>query len=124
MPGKKRGALRRRCPHSLRGLHSTLAVSAGATAEAVAASLGHASFATTVRHYVAPSVLERAGSERVLAVLAPAPPAIRPDLAQLVTGLSREERAQLASLLAADADAGAVRSEAPAKTDRTRKRAR
>ena len=96
-------------------------MSAGATAEAVAASLGHASFSTTARHYVAPSVLERAGSERVLAVLEPASPAVpapRPDLAQLLTRLSAEERAQLASLLAADA----VRSEGPVAADRSRKK--
>ncbi len=44
--------LPRVCPHSLRGLHSTLAVSAGCTSGAVASALGHGSFAITAKHYV------------------------------------------------------------------------
>jgi integrase len=39
-------------PHSLRGLHATLASGFGATSHAVAAALGHTSFALTARHYV------------------------------------------------------------------------
>ena len=43
-------------PHSLRGTHSTLARAAGATAEIVAAALGHASTAVQDQHYVADGV--------------------------------------------------------------------
>lgn len=69
------GALCRRagvpvvCPHGLRGLHSTLALGAGATSEAVAAALGHGSFAMTQRHYVAPGVVEAAAAARVAGAL-------------------------------------------------------
>ena len=40
--------------HSLRGLHSTLALEAGATSGAVAAALGRGSFQITAKHYAAP----------------------------------------------------------------------
>lgn len=43
-------------PHSLRGTHSTLARAAGATAEIVAAALGHASTGMQDAHYVADGV--------------------------------------------------------------------
>lgn len=42
------------CPHSLRGLHATLALRGGTSAAAVAAALGHASFEVTARHYAQP----------------------------------------------------------------------
>lgn len=61
--------IKKYCPHSLRGLHSSLALEGGATTHQVAASLGHASFSTTARHYADPSVLENARSRRVVAVL-------------------------------------------------------
>jgi integrase len=51
--------------HSLRGLHSTLALEAGATSGAVAAALGHGSFQITARHYAAPGTLERVRSRLV-----------------------------------------------------------
>ena len=38
------------CAHSLRGLHATLALDGGATADAVARALGHGSFSMTARH--------------------------------------------------------------------------
>jgi integrase len=64
---------RRRVPeitsHSLRG-HATLATERGSTGQAVAAALGHTSFAvTTSRHYVAPGVVERAAQRRVGEIL-------------------------------------------------------
>lgn len=41
------------CAHAMRGLHSTLAIEAGATGHLVAAALGHTSFeAVTEQHYV------------------------------------------------------------------------
>lgn len=51
--------------HSLRGLHSTLAIEAGATSTAVAAALGHGSFQITAKHYAAPGVIDRARSKSV-----------------------------------------------------------
>src|SRR5262249_28009512 len=45
------------CSHSLRGLHSTLALEAGATPHLVAAALGHSNFRVTARHYAEPSTL-------------------------------------------------------------------
>ena len=46
------------CAHALRGGHSTLAVNAGVSPEAVAEELGHESFATTQRHYLAEGTME------------------------------------------------------------------
>ena len=51
--------------HSLRGLHSTLALEAGATSSAVAAALGHGSFQITAKHYAAPGTVERVRSKAV-----------------------------------------------------------
>lgn len=51
--------------HSLRGLHSTLALEAGATSSAVAAALGHGSFQITAKHYAAPGTVERMRSKAV-----------------------------------------------------------
>lgn len=52
------------CTHSLRGLHATLSVSAGMSGEHVAASLGHASFAITAKHYADGSAIaDRATAE-------------------------------------------------------------
>ncbi len=45
-------------PHALRGLHSSLALVAGATSQHVAAALGHASFSTTSRHYATRESIE------------------------------------------------------------------
>jgi integrase len=56
-------------PHSLRGLHATLASGFGATSHAVAAALGHTSFVVTARHYVDRDILERARSRRSREVL-------------------------------------------------------
>ena len=52
------------CPHSLRGLWATLAVESGQACEAVAAALGHGSFATTSKHYATPSSVHSAQSDR------------------------------------------------------------
>lgn len=45
------------CAHSLRGLHATLALRQGVSPQAVAAALGHGSFAVTARHYAEPTQL-------------------------------------------------------------------
>ena len=57
------------CAHSLRGLHSTLALGAGVTADAVASALGHGSFAITARHYAAPGSVDSAATSRVAGIL-------------------------------------------------------
>ncbi len=46
------------CPHALRGLHSSLALAAGATTHSVAQALGHASFSTTAKHYATPDSID------------------------------------------------------------------
>jgi len=53
------------CTHALRGQHGSEATRAGITGHAVAAALGHASFSTTVAHYLAPGTAEAARSQRV-----------------------------------------------------------
>lgn len=62
-------AVRRVCPHGLRGTHSTLAVNAGATAHLVAAALGHAGPAITRAHYIAPGSEDRAAADQLMARL-------------------------------------------------------
>lgn len=57
------------CPHSLRGLYATLAVESGAVSDAVAASLGHGSFAMTERHYAQHAAVSGARTARVLSML-------------------------------------------------------
>lgn len=57
------------CPHSLRGLHSTIAIERGATSSLVAEALGHTSFAITARHYVNADVLANAKTRKVKAIL-------------------------------------------------------
>jgi integrase len=55
--------------HSMRGLHSTLALDAGVTGQAVAASLGHESTATTMQSYASPDAVSTARQRRALTVL-------------------------------------------------------
>lgn len=67
--------------HSLRGLHSTLALEAGATSGAVAAALGHGSFQITAKHYAAPGTVDSVRTRRVEQALSSA--AAAPDDATL-----------------------------------------
>jgi site-specific recombinase XerD len=60
------------CPHSLRGLHATLAIEEGATSEAVARALGHTSFAMTAKHYATPDSVVNARVARAGHFLTPA----------------------------------------------------
>lgn len=94
----QRAGIREYCPHSLRGLHSSLALVAGATSHQVAASLGHASFATTAKHYADPSAIENSRSKRLLA-------AMKPDagdkLAEALDEMTSEQKARLLELLTA-----------------------
>ncbi len=55
--------------HSMRGLHSTLAMDAGVTGHVVAASLGHESVSTTVQSYANPEAVAGAQQRRTLTVL-------------------------------------------------------
>lgn len=92
------------CPHSLRGLNATLALEAGATAHHVAAALGHASFATTARHYADASTVANASLRRVADLLASEPelaPASAPDLGQLARLLRQHLSAPQLQLLCA-----------------------
>ena len=106
----KRAGVSQVCPHSLRGLHATLAISAGATSHAVASALGHGSFAITARHYADPGAVSGAKTRTVVDALVTAPPtpsapeAERPprslsDLDALVGKLSDEQIAHLRQLL-------------------------
>ena len=100
----ERANLPRVCPHSLRGLHSSLAVAAGCTSGVVASALGHGSFAITAKHYVDPDTLRNSTVRRVADALsgeaAPEPRtppegrAPAPLLEQL-RALSKQERAAL-----------------------------
>lgn len=80
--------------HSLRGLHSTLALEAGATSSAVAAALGHGSFQITAKHYAAPGTMERMRSRVVEETLGGAVAETDEDLsgadpAELVSAIQR-----------------------------------
>lgn len=57
------------CPHALRGLHSSLALAAGATTHNVAQALGHASFSTTARHYATPESVANGRAKNFAAAL-------------------------------------------------------
>ena len=104
-------AVPRVCSHSLRGLHSTLALAAGATPHLVAAALGHSSFRVTERHYAEPSTLHNSRARRVIGALgeepspshklpsAAMPPRSDLDMASLLGGLTEEQRNSLRSLL-------------------------
>ena len=59
------------CPHSLRGLHATLALEEGATSDAVARALGHTSFAMTARHYASADSVINARVARAGQLLTP-----------------------------------------------------
>ena len=61
------------CPHSLRGMHATLALEGGATGDAVAKALGHGSFEMTKTHYASASSVANNESGRVAAALAGVP---------------------------------------------------
>ncbi len=65
----ERANVPRVCPHSLRGLHATLALDAGATSGMVAHALGHGSFAITAKHYATAESVEGSRLARVSAAL-------------------------------------------------------
>jgi integrase len=92
------------CTHSLRGLFATLGVQSGAVTHAVAATLGHGTFAVTQRHYAQPDAVANVQTARVAALLSTEPSGAS------LTGLSAEQilarldpstLTQLAALLSA-----------------------
>ena len=79
------------CPHSLRGLHATLAIEEGATSESVARALGHTSFAMTAKHCASADSVANARASKTSQVLC-----VDPDpLTALLHSLSPEQRAEL-----------------------------
>src|SRR5262249_23133481 len=62
---------RRICPHSLRGLHATLAIEEGATGDVVARALGHTNFSITAKHYASADSVINARLARASQALAP-----------------------------------------------------
>jgi integrase len=93
----REAGIREVCPHSLRGLHSTLALAAGATTHAVAANLGHGSFSVTQRHYADPSTVENARLRQVVATLRTG--GLPSGLEAEIAALSEEQRHVLRKLL-------------------------
>lgn len=112
------------CTHSLRGLFATLGVQSGAVTHAVAATLGHGTFAVTQKHYAQPDAVTNAQTARVSALLAGEPQLVAAPNA--VSGMSAEQllalldegtRAKLAALLNASSSA-AENAGAPLRTAR------
>ena len=87
--------IRQVCPHSLRGLHSTLAIEAGATSGAVIAQLGHSSFQITERHYLDKDRQHDASMRRVAGTLFSPQEDLQSELADLSAD---EVRALLAAI--------------------------
>lgn len=87
------------CTHSLRGLWATLAVKSGAVSHAVAASLGHHSFAVTQKHYAEPAAITNAATARVLDRLAPGGEPVKPSARELLERMDEDTIEQLTDLL-------------------------
>lgn len=86
------------CPHSLRGLYATLAVESGALSDAVAASLGHSSFAITERHYASAASVHNARTARVENLLESEPSSASADGDRVSVTLDRDVLLQLLAL--------------------------
>lgn len=96
----RRAGLQRVCPHSLRGLHSSLAIASGCTSSVVASALGHGSFAVTAQHYVDPDTLRNSSLRRVAQVLASEPRPTNPQsLLQQLRSLDPQELVDLLRML-------------------------
>jgi len=57
------------CAHSMRGLHSTLAMEAGMSAHVVSASMGHEPAKSTLRSYAKPDGMAAGRTKKVTAGL-------------------------------------------------------
>jgi len=91
------------CPHSLRGVWATAGVRSGALSHAVAAALGHGSFAVTAKHYVQAGAVDGARTERLVQLLdldaaKKAPPPASPSAEQLLASLPSETLTRLLQL--------------------------
>jgi integrase len=93
------------CTHSLRGLWATLAVESGAASHAVAANLGHHSFAVTERHYAQSSAVANAATARVLGMIGGERAGDR--VHERLTQLDANSLARLLELLESEKKAGA-----------------
>lgn len=92
------------CTHSLRGLFATLGVQSGAVTHAVAATLGHGSFAITQRHYAQADAVTNAQTSRVADMLGgnqPSTSLSELSAEQLMARLDPATLAHLAALVAA-----------------------
>lgn len=100
------------CPHSLRGLHATLALEGGATADSVAKALGHGSFAMTARHYATESSVLDSKASRVAHTLAAHPdPQIQ--FAHLLKGLPADRLPEFLVYLRTQCSSAATRDDKP-----------
>ena len=86
------------CTHSLRGFWATTSVQIGTPSQAVAATLGHGSFAITERHYAAPGSRQNAGTHLVVEALRGEGPT-KPSAADILAGLDARQIADLMALL-------------------------
>lgn len=90
------------CSHSLRGLWATAGVRSGALSHAVAAALGHGSFAVTAKHYVQPGALDESRTDRLVKMLdldaKQSPSSPSPSAEQLLDSLSPDTLARLIAL--------------------------
>lgn len=80
------------CPHSLRGMHATLALEGGATGDAVAKALGHGSFEMTKAHYASASSVSNSDAGRVAAALGGS--CIEKELDKILKKLSQKQLLQ------------------------------
>ncbi len=87
------------CTHSLRGFWATTSVQIGTPSQAVAATLGHGSFAITERHYAAPGSRQNAGTQLVVEALRGEVPT-KPSVADILAGLDARQIGELVALLA------------------------
>ncbi len=78
------------CTHSLRGFWATTSVQIGTPSQAVAATLGHGSFAITERHYAAPGSRQNAGTHLVVEALRGEAPT-KPSAADILAGLDARQ---------------------------------
>ncbi|PSM30872.1 site-specific integrase, partial [Haliangium sp. UPWRP_2] len=95
------------CTHSLRGLWATLAVESGAASHAVAANLGHHSFAVTERHYAQRAAVANAATARVLGMIGGERAGDRPNVQERLKQLDDNTLARLLDLLESEKKSGA-----------------
>lgn len=98
----KRAGISQVCPHSLRGLHSSLAIEAGSTPGVVASTLGHSSFAITAKHYVDPDTLRNSSVHKVADALGAEATEPPEDAHERLRALPPEKLAALLRLLDAE----------------------